>query len=70
MKKVDLFVPKGYVNDEANLLIGINGVNYLLPRGKTSQVPGEVAEEYQRSQRAQVKLDEKMEQLAEKMQNA
>ena len=70
MKKVDLFIPKGYANDEANLLIGINGVNYLLPRGKTSQVPGEVAAEFQRAQRAQARMDERMEQLAEKMHNA
>jgi len=63
--KVELFVPKGYANDEPNLLICINGVNYLLPRGKTSKVPRAVAEEFHRSQKAQAKLDEQMDKLLE-----
>lgn len=61
----EIFVPKGYANDEPNLVIGINGVNYLLPRGKKSMVPDFVAEEFRRSQRAQDKLDETMEQMLE-----
>lgn len=36
---VDCFVPRGYVNDEPNLFVSVNGVNYLLPKGKTSKVP-------------------------------
>ena len=32
---VEIFVPKGYANDEPNLFIGVNGVNYLLPKGKS-----------------------------------
>ena len=63
--RVEVFVPKGYANDEPNLVIGINGVNYLLPRGKKSMVPDFVAEEFYRSQRAQDKLDETMEQMLE-----
>ena len=64
-KRVELFVPKGYANDDPNHLISINGVNYVLPKGKKSMVPDFVAEEYYRSQRAQAKLDEKMEQMLE-----
>ena len=64
-KRVELFIPKGYANDEPNHLISINGVNYVLPKGKKSLVPDFVAEEYHRSQRAQAKLDEKMEQMLE-----
>ena len=64
-KKVDLFVPKGYANDEPNLLICINGVNYLLPKGKTSKVPEAVAAEFHRSQAAQSKLDERVDALLE-----
>ena len=64
-EKVDLYVPKGYANDEPNLLIGINGVNYLLPKGKTSKVPKHVAEEFYRSQRAQEIKDSHSEQLLE-----
>ena len=64
-KKVEIFVPKGYANDEPNLLIGVNGVNYLLPKGKTSKVPKHIAEEFYRSQKAQMKLDEHIDQMLE-----
>ena len=63
--RVEVFVPKGYANDEPNLVIGINGVNYLLPRGKKSTVPDFVAAEFYRSQKAQDKLDETVEQMLE-----
>ncbi len=56
-KKVELFVPKGAANDEPNLIIGINGVNYVLPRGKKSMVPPFVKAEYDRSVAAQEKFD-------------
>lgn len=63
--RVEIFVPKGYANDEPNHVIGINGVNYVLPRGKKSMVPDFVAEEFYRSQRAQEKLDDTVEQMLE-----
>ena len=63
--RVEVFVPKGYANDDPNLLIGVNGVNYLLPRGKKSLVPDFVAEEFYRSQAAQERLDQNMEQMLE-----
>ena len=63
--KVEIFVPKGYANDEPNLLISVNGVNYLLPKGKTSKVPKHIAEEFYRSQKAQMKLDEHIDQMLE-----
>lgn len=49
--RVDLFIPRGQANDEPNLLISINGVNYLLPKGKTSRVKQCVADEYYRAVR-------------------
>ena len=61
----EIFVPKGYANDDPNFFISVNGVNYLLPRGKKSLVPDFVAAEFYRSQRAQEKLDETMEQMLE-----
>ena len=63
--RVEITVPKGYANDDPNDIIVINGVNYVLPRGKKSMVPDFVAEEFYRSQRAQDKLDETMEQMLE-----
>ena len=64
-KRVELFIPKGAVNDEPNLLISVNSVNYVLPKGKASMVPPEVAYEYKRAQRAQAKLDEHIEEMLE-----
>lgn len=61
--RVDLFVEKGYANDEPNLLISVNGVNYLLPKGKTSNVPKFVADEYYRSRKAQQHLDETVDKM-------
>ena len=63
MEKVEVFVPKGYVNEEPNLFVSVGGVNYLLPRGKKSLVPRAVAAELERARRAQERLDQKMEQL-------
>ena len=63
---VDLFIPKGYANDEPNFFISVNGKNFLLPKGKTSKVPVYVKEEYDRAMRAQEALDAKSEALLEK----
>lgn len=49
----EIFIPKGYANDDPNLYVGFNGVNYILPKGKTSKVPAAVAAEIRRSQKAQ-----------------
>lgn len=64
-KRVEVFVPKGYANDDPNLFVSVNGVNYLLPKGKKSMVPAHVAAEIERSKRAAEKQDEKMEQMLE-----
>ena len=55
--RVELFVPKGYANDEPNHLVSVNGVNYLLPKGKESSVPAAVAKEYRRSLAARERSD-------------
>ena len=63
--RVEVFVPKGYANDDPNFFVSVNGVNYLLPRGKKSLVPDFVAAEIERSKRATEAQDEKMEQMLE-----
>ena len=63
--RVEIHVPKGYANDEPNLLISVNGVNYVLPRGKTSKVPEFIAEEFYRSQKAQEALDKRVDEMLE-----
>lgn len=65
-KYVDLYVPKGQVNDDPNVFISINGKNFLLPKGKTSKVPVYVKEEFDRSMRAQEAFDRKSEALVQK----
>ena len=63
--RVEIFVPKGYAGDEPNVFVSVNGVNFLLPRGKKSLVPEEVAREFRRSQAAQEALDKRIEKLLE-----
>ena len=62
-EREDIHVPRGYANDEPNLEIIINGVIYVLPKGKTSNVPKYVAEEFRRSQKAQEALDKRVDEM-------
>jgi hypothetical protein len=57
-KKVEVFIPKGFANDEPNLFVSVNGVSYLLPKGKKSMVPQHIADEIERSRKAETKMDE------------
>ena len=58
-ERVDVFVPRaGDGTGDPNLQVTVNGVCFLLPRGKTSSVPKYVYEEIQRSYRAQERYDE------------
>lgn len=51
-KRVEVYIPRTSDRESPNLFVSINGVNYLLPRGKESMVPKEVAEEIERSAKA------------------
>ena len=64
-KLVDLNIPRGYANDEPNLVISVNGKNYVLPKGKTSKVPPAVKYEYDRSIRAMERQDKTIEKKLE-----
>ena len=61
--RVELSIPRGAEREDPNLFVGINGVNYLLPRGRSSSVPAEVAAEIARSERARDALDATMDAL-------
>ena len=63
--RVEVFVPKGYANDDPNFYVSVNGVNYVLPRGKKSLVPAHIAFEIELSKKAEARLDEKVEQMLE-----
>ena len=52
-ERVELFIPRDPSDENQNLFIGINGVNYILPKGQTSKVPKFVADEYYRSKEAE-----------------
>ena len=59
-KRVEVFIPRGGDREDPNLFVGVNGVNYLLPRGKKSMVPAAVAAEIERSDRASDRLYQSM----------
>lgn len=63
-KRVEVFIPKGFAGDDPNLFISVNGINYLLPRGKTSLVPAHIKKELERSRLAQDRADSKAAALA------
>lgn len=65
-KLVDLFIPRGSSVDEPNVLISINGKNYVLPKGKTSKVPAFVKYEYDRATRAKEAMDVRAAEMVEK----
>lgn len=65
VKKVDLVIPRGSSVDEPNVIISVNGKNYVLPKGKTSKVPAFVKYEYERSIRAREAMDVRAAEMAE-----
>lgn len=57
-KRVEVLIPRGGEREDPNLFVGVNGVGYLLPRGRKSRVPDFVAAEIARSERARDAMDE------------
>ena len=64
--RVEVYIPRGAANDEPNLIVGVNGVMYVLPRGKKSMVPPCVKAEIDRSFAAQNIMDEHVDELLQK----
>ena len=62
-KRIEVSVPRGAEREDPNLFVGINGMSYLLPKGKKSSVPEAVAFEIARSERARDALDATMDSL-------
>ena len=63
LEMVDVFVERDPSDENPNLVIGINGKNWVMPRGETSRVPRYVADEYKRSREAQYKADKTVNEL-------
>lgn len=65
-ERVSIYIPKAESKrDDPNLFVGVNGANYLLPRGKTCRVPAFVADEIKRALEAEDAYDEMKAALAE-----
>lgn len=60
---VEIFVERDGTDGDPNLVVGVNGKNWVMPRGETSKVPRFVAEEYERSRKARYKADKTINQL-------
>jgi hypothetical protein len=61
----DIFIPRGSSREDPNLFVSVNGRNFLLPKGKTSNVPSYVAEEIRRSWAAEEARYRKSEEMIE-----
>ena len=67
--RVTVTLPRAHKNEERDLLVSINGKAYIVPKGETSEVPPEVAEEIERADRAEIrryKLEAEMQKKAPK----
>lgn len=64
-EREDIFIPRGITGEDPNLFVSINGKNFLLPKGKKSNVPSYVAKEIRRSWEAQALGDKTNDQLLE-----
>lgn len=63
-KTKEIYIPRSSnANDDPNLFVSVNGVNYLLPKGKKSTVPIAIAEEIERSIKAQEALDQHIDEM-------
>ena len=60
---VEVFIPRNAANKDPNFFVGVNGVSYLLPRGKKSLVPAAAAAEIERARAAEDAMYEAQEAL-------
>ena len=63
---VEVFIPRNGVSQDPNFFVGVNGVSYILPRGKKSFVPAAAAAEIARAQAAEDAMYEAQETLRSK----
>lgn len=53
--KVTITLPRAAAYQEPQLFVGVNGVNYIIPRGVKTTVPREVAAEIERAEKAEMR---------------
>lgn len=61
--KVELYIERSGPRTEQQVMIGVNGVNFIIPKGKRVRVPKYVADEYHRSVAARDVMYERKEEL-------
>lgn len=52
-ERVKVTIPRARKGEDPNFFVGINGVNYIMPKGQTMEVPPEVAYEIERAAAAE-----------------
>lgn len=62
-ERIEIFIPRGNDKGDPNFFVSVNGVNYLLPRGKKSSVPKAVYDEIQRAWGAEEARYERMQEM-------
>lgn len=67
-EKVKVTIPRAKGHEDPNLFVCINGMAYLIPKGKTSEVPPEVAYEIERARGAEEFFYEAADELKAKQQ--
>ena len=53
----EIFIPRAGAKEDPNLFVSVNGKNFLIPKGKKSKVPPEIAEEIRRANEAEEMMD-------------
>ena len=61
--RVTVTVPRARKGEAEDLFVCLNGVNYLIPKGKAVQVPPEVAAEIERAAEAEEKFYQTVEEM-------
>lgn len=61
----EIMIPRAQANEDPNLFVAVNGVSYILPKGKKSKVPKYVAEEVRRAWEAQAAADDRIAKMEE-----
>ena len=64
--RVSVTIPRARGHEDPNLFVGINGKNYLIPKGSTVEVPPEVAEEIWRAEAAEARMFDQADELKAK----
>ena len=61
----EIFIPRAGAKEDPNLFVSVNGKNFLIPKGKKSKVPPEIAEEIRRANEAEEMMDAHIDEMLE-----